>query len=163
MYFVVIQFLRKHTPFDSTHIIYNMHRICQILSPFTTKDFRLCFLGGDLDWYCAVAVLFSNTIQLCASDKSQRKTRALLTFPKYPTSGEAKAPKPVSSSVIGKPPLLLWSTGFQYHSTNITMSLQPGSPPEELGRPTQHHTGQRQRHTCVGTRGTTAPATVYQS
>lgn len=82
----------------------------------------------------ALSQYFSNTIQLCASDNSERKARGLLTFPKYPARGEVKAPKPVSSPVICKPLLLFWITDVRGHSLNITMSLQSGSPPQELRR-----------------------------
>lgn len=66
----------------------------------------------------------------------ERKAWALLTFPKYPTSGEAKASKLVSSPVIGKPPFLFCSTGARCHSKNITMSLEPGAPRQELRKNT---------------------------
>lgn len=84
---------------------------------------------------------FSNSIQLCASDNSERRTRALLTFPKYPASGEAKTSKPVSSPVMGKPLLLFWSIAVRCHSENITMSLQPSSPRKKLWRKTEQHRG----------------------
>lgn len=51
----------------------------------------------------------------------------LLTFPKYPTSGEAKASKPVSSPVTGKLLQLFCSIAVRCHSKCITMSLQPGT------------------------------------
>lgn len=74
----------------------------------------------------------SNTIQLCASD-NERRTRALLTFPKYPASGEAKASKPVSSPVIGKQLLRLFgSMAVRCHPQYITMSPQTLSPPSTL-------------------------------
>jgi len=86
----------------------------------------------NLDWYCPGAVFVSNTIQLCTSDNKERKAWAPLTFPKYPASGEAKAPKPVSSPVIGKQLLVSGSKAVRCHSKNITISLQRRSPPEGL-------------------------------
>lgn len=65
----------------------------------------------------------------------ERKAWALLTFPKYPASGEAKASKLVSSPVIGKPLLLFWST-VRCHSENITIALQPATPRQELRKNT---------------------------
>lgn len=101
------------------------------LSPFTTKDFRFC-LFFEFALVLSSHSPVSNTIQLCASD-NERRTRALLTFPKYPASGEAKASKPVSSPVIGKQLLRLFgSMAVRCHPQYITMSPQTLSPPSTL-------------------------------
>lgn len=60
----------------------------------------------------------------------------LLTFPKYPTSGEDKASKSVSSPLSGNPLLLVCSIAAGCHLKNITISLEPLMAQEAAGKHT---------------------------